>query len=662
MISNVTFAQSVKTSCETIKKINALIQEKHYKPRPIDDSLSVFVFNNFFDQLDDNNSIFLSSDIAQLNQYKLKIDNLIKTQNCDFLEVFFKIYNNALARQKRIIESISTSPLAYSSNDFIYFTKKKKPFLKTEAELKKLYQKRILFDLLADVAETSKNKDSIIKNFNAIAATAKTKTFDNFNCDFNDNIISKEAFFSLFINVFCSHFDPHTAYFSGAEKSDFLSGLSSSNYSFGMNMTLDKNNNLIVAELVPNGAAYYSNKIEVGDIIQKIKVNADEYKVNCNDLKKISELLESNEIKNALFTFRKKSGENYSVQLQKQLMRDAENSVYSYLLERENKRSGYIKIPSFYSTFENGKTNVSDDFKKEISKLKDLKITDLIIDLENNGGGSMQEAIKLCGFFINAQAVGQEKFAQNQIFIIPNENKKPIFSGNIIILINGYSASASEFFTNTMKDYNLALAFGTQSFGKGSSQIIFEVENEAKDFLKMTTGTFYSVTGRTNQANGIAPTIAIPSIFDDLIKREKSEKHYLKNEIISGFVSANSYPLSENLKNKIKNFNQKFQTSDDYLKVIDLKKQVNKLLNSDLAPIKLNFDSVFEYVNRFNNLYSSLEKNSKTNFEINVFSTNTNYDNVVKNEDLTKSNRIGIKEIKTNLVINEALKFFGQLN
>ena len=266
----------MKTSCETIKKINTLIQEKHYKPRPVDDSLSVFVFNNFFDQLDDNNSLFLCSDISQLNQYKLKIDNLIMTQNCDFLEVFFKTYNNAIARQKRIIESISTSPLAYSSSDFIYFTKKKKPFLKTESELKKLYQKRILFDLLADVAETSKNKDSIIKNFTSIAAIAKTKTFDNFNCDYNDNIVSKEAFFSLFINVFCSYFDPHTAYFSSTEKADFLSGLSSSNYSFGMIMTLDKNNNLIVAELVPNGAAYYSNKIEVGDIIQKIKVNADE--------------------------------------------------------------------------------------------------------------------------------------------------------------------------------------------------------------------------------------------------------------------------------------------------------------------------------------------------------------------------------------------------
>lgn len=661
-VSFFSFAQSDKDACKTLFQINKLIQEKHYRPKPVDDSLSVYVFNTFIENLDDNNDLFLQSDINELKKFKYKIDNFIKDQNCNFLDAFYNIYSKAITRHQAIITEISEEPIAYSSNEIMKFSKKRFPYYQQENELKKLFKKRLLFDILSDVAQTSENKDSINAVFNDLAAISKIKILENYDCEAKNKAITKEEFHALFLNDFCSYFDPHTMYFSDNEKSNFLSGLSSSNYSFGMDMTLNEKKELSVAEIIPNGAAYYSDKIEVGDILQKIKINGVEYGLKCNNYKETDKVLTANETRKATFTFRKKSGEIYSVELSKQLMRDIENSVYSYVIDYDDNKTGYIKIPSFYSEFENGKTNVSDDVKKEIVRLKDNKITNLIIDLENNTGGSMQEAINLCGFFINAPAVAVTKYANGQPFLMAAQNSKPIFNGKIIILINGYSASASELFANAMQDYNMAVLVGSKSYGKASIQEIFQIENDSKEYLKITIGTFYRVTGKSNQYLGINPTIALPSIFEDQLPREKSEKTALKNEKIQGFIAENSYPLNENQKKVLKNYQLQTIKSETYQKITSLKKRFNHVFTTEIAPLKLNFNAVFEFVNKNNSLFKEIGAFLKTENTIKIYSTSYKFEKSTNDSVLNDSNKIGIKNIKTSFTILESLKILGKLN
>lgn len=655
-------AQSDKNTCATLTQINKLIQEKHYNPKPIDDSLSVYVFNSFLKNIDSDNSLFLNAEIIDLKKHKFRIDNYIIAEKCNFLDDFYKSYTKAISRNQKIIESVIKEPIVYSSNENIRFYKKSLPYKNNEIELKKRFKKGLLFEVLTEIAQTSKNKDSIIKSFKQIAEVSKNKILDNYNCETENKNLTIEQFNSIFINAFCSYFDPHTVCFSNTEKSNFLSGLSSTNYSFGMDVQINEKKQLSIAAIVPYGAAYFSNKIEVDDIIQKIKVNDKEYSMNCNNYQETDGVLNSNETKKATFTFRKKSGEIYSVELFKQLMRDYQNSVYSYILEYENKRTGYIKIPSFYSKFENGKTNMSDDFKKEILKLKNEKITNLIIDLENNSGGSMQEAITLCGFFISAPAVGQQKSANNLQFVIGNENKKPIFNGSIIILINGYSASASEFFTNAMQDYNMAIVVGSKSFGKASIQEIFEIENEANDFLKITTGTFYRVTGKSHQKVGITPSITIPTIFEEQLDSEKKSIRALKNETMKGYIESNSYPLNENQKKVIKQYNLQAEKNVTFQKISILKKRVNKLFGENLIPVTLNFNSVFNYLNTYNELWNDINTFVKIENNLTIFNSGFDADKPNKNESLSKSNKIGIKNLMTNVRIIESLKIFSNLN
>ncbi|MEO8515517.1 MAG: S41 family peptidase, partial [Flavobacterium sp.] len=481
-------AQSETSACVTLSKINALVKEFHYKPKPINDSLSAYLFKTFLKKLDTGNDLFLESEIDGLKKHKYKLDNYINDQDCNFLNDFYNSYTKAVNRHIALIETIKKEEFPLSSTEIIRFYRNSRPYSKTLSDLKRINKKRMLFDVLKEISESSKNKDSILKVFPNISKTFKQKIFDNYTCESAKYNLTEEEFYTKFFTVYCSYFDPHTEYFSSNTKSEFLSYLSADNYTFGLILTIKEKNNISIAEILPGSPAFFAEKIEDGDEVIKIKSNGEEYLINCFNFEKIEKTVSSSEVKSAYFTLRKKSGEVYTVNLTKQVMKDYQNSVYSYILERDNQKTGYIKIPSFYSTLEDGKTNVSDDVNKEIFKLKEDNISGLIIDLENNGGGSMEEAIKLCGLFMNTLYLGQERDNTNKKEIIGNQKAKNSYSGPTIILINGFSASASEFFTNAMQDYNLSVVVGTKSLGKATFQQILPLKEEKDQFVKVTMG------------------------------------------------------------------------------------------------------------------------------------------------------------------------------
>ena len=654
-------AQTEADACQTLSQIKEKIKEYHLKPKPIDDRLSAFVFDTFLEDLDSGNDLFIASEINTLKIHKLKIDNYINSKNCNFLNDFFKTYEKAINRRKKIINDLTLEVFPFESNEQIIFQKKNRPHLNSEIDLKKLFKKRMLFDVLKDISETSKNKDSIKNNFENIAQKSKQKIFDNYSCEANNYNAKKVDFFEQFYSVFCTYFDPHTNYFSKNEKTKFLSSLSSDNFTFGLDFVINDKNQILIADLTPGGPAYFSDEIEINDELIKIK-STDEIDVNCKNFDAIGKLLSSNDIRNITFTFRKKNGKIYSVKLIKQLQKDYQNSVYSYILEEDNFRMGYIKIPSFYATLENGKTNVSDDVKKEIGKLKDDNISSLIIDLENNGGGSMQEAIKLCGLFLKTIYIAQEIDKSRTKAVIGNEKYKPIFTGPIVILINGYSASASEFFTNAMQDYNVAVVVGTKSFGKATIQQIIPLNNKEEEFIKITLGKFYRVTGKTNQYIGITPDIEITNLFDDVIERESKYKTAIKSDFVGSVINLNEYPKNEKQKLAIANFNKSSKTNLELLKNITEKNNFNRLYNEQLKPISLNFTSIFDNLEKANKNWKQIEDYTKSTYPFVVL--NTSYDlNLMKiNCNLKLISEKKIEDIKINFRVYESINIMKLLN
>jgi carboxyl-terminal processing protease len=511
------------------------------------------------------------------------------------------------------------------------------------------------------VSEISDNQDSLTVNFDKLAKLSKKKIFESYECKSAGLRLSKEAFYSQLYAAFCSYFDPHTNYFSASEKSSFLSSVSADNLTFGVYLSPNDKDEIVVDDVIPGSSAYFTEKIDSGDLLIKIKSLDEEYTIACSSMDKIAEIITSNKYKTADFTFKKKSGEVFTVTLVKQVMKDYENNVFSYVIEKDKNKIGYIRIPSFYSTFENGKTSVTDDLVREVYKLQEDKVNGLIIDLQNNGGGSMDEAVLMTGLFIDIGPIALMSNSEGKKQTIKDTNRGTIYSGPIVIMINGFSASASEFFTNAMQDYNRAVVIGNQSLGKATMQRILPLTNEKKpeEYVKLTIEKFYRITGKSNQYSGITPDVVIPILFDKQMPRESSYPTALLNdEILSTlrftpYINKNSEAIQ---KSKIR-----VSQNASANAITDLNTQINLLYDFDIPPVALQFPAVFAEIKRVNKLWKAIKVQSETEQELTVKQNSVDIDYQQFDEYLKSSNKEKIKNIKSNIHIIEATNILNDL-
>jgi len=655
------FGQTEKNPCETLYQINKVIQEKHYKPKALNDSLSKYVFDSFLAELDKNNRLFTELEITTLKKYQYKIDDYIQEKNCAFLDDIFQVYTFAIARQKRILESLNKELTQFESPETIQFSKKAFPYVKNEGELKNRIKKSILFQILRNVAETSKNKDSLVQNFTKLSKEAKKKIFELNICKSSDLDLSSNEYNSLFFNVFCSYFDPHTTFLSKEDKSSFLSSVSSNSLSFGLLISLNEKDEIIVENIIPGSAAYFAEKIENGDQVLRIKSENDEFEISCTAKDKVENLFKSSEIKKATFTLRKKSGEIYKVNLVKKELTNYETTLYSYILKKGAKKIGYIKIPSFYGALGDGNSNVSDDLAKELYKLKKDNINGLIVDVQNNGGGSMLEAIKLTGMFIDIGPVAIMNDQQNKTETLRDPNRGSIYNGPLVVLVNAYSASASEFFANAMQDYNRAIIVGTKTRGKASMQTIMPLsENNQDEFIKLTVEAFYRITGKSNQSIGILPDVEIPFLFDNQIEREEQTVNALKNDEVSSKMRFTEF-YNPKKNEAIFKSKLRIKTNNEANKIIAMNVKIDTIFDYNFDPIPLNFNAVYDEVEDLNSTWKEIKTLTSIEYPIEIEQSTEEieyqqFDEFVKSSTIEK-----VKAIKSNLHIFEAVNIINDL-
>ncbi len=651
--------QNSAKTCELLFKINTLIQREHYHPKPVDDSLSVYVFDTFIDNLDSNRNLFTNIEYEKLYKHRLKLDDYILQNDCSFMNDFVAMYQFALERKKKTLEKIRIEVLDYNGKDTVKFSKKNFPFELVTTDFDWVWKKRMKFDILEDISKLSNNFDSLQNNFPKLEKTAKTKIFDTNLCKVKNIIESKKgiAYYlqNDFLNIFCSYFDPHTNFFSQDARSSFMSSLTTSGLSLGLNVTLNEKEEIIIDEVVPGGPAAKTNKFEKGDVVIKISnKKGEEYLVSCTALDKIGELIfsDSNEI--IEMTIQKKNGNILDISLKKQIMKATNNAVSSFIVEKGIK-IGYIKIPNFYSDFDGfSPQGCADDVAKEIVKLKQDNIQGLAIDLQDNGGGSMEEAIKLAGMFIDYGPVSVLVNSKNKQTILKDYNRGSVYYGPIVILINGNSASASEFFSSTMQDYNRAMIVGSSSLGKASMQTILPLDNNQQDFIKLTVEKFYRITGDSNQIKGIIPDIAFPVLFDSILAREISYKTALKYDEIHTKIRftpfrKDYYPaIIEQSISRSKN-------NSIFNEIILMNQKINTLFKDQKKPLALTFKDVFNDIHEIDILWNNVKKMVTT--ENKCIISNTSYDaEKLKFDDYQKEiNTFKIKELKTNPYIEEVV-------
>jgi carboxyl-terminal processing protease len=651
--------QNSTKTCETLSKINTLVQNEHYRPKLVDDSLSVYVFDTFIDKLDGNRNIFTKIEYEKLCKHRLKLDNYILQNDCSFMNDFVSMYQFALERKKKTLEKIRLEVLDYNGKDTVKFSKKNFPFELVTTDFDRVWKKRMKFDILEDISKLSNNFDSLRFNFPKLEKTAKAKIFDTNLCKVNNILESKKGIgYDLqndFLNIFCSYFDPHTNFFSQDARSSFMSSLTTSGLSLGLNVTLNEKEEIIIDEVVPGGPAARTNKFEKGDVVLKISnKKGEEYLVSCTSLDKIGELIfsDSNEI--IEMTIQKKNGNILDILLKKQIMKATDNAVSSFIVEKGIK-IGYIKIPNFYSDFDGfSPQGCADDVAKEIIKLKQDNIQGLAIDLQDNGGGSMEEAIKLAGMFIDYGPVSVLVNSKNKQTILKDYNRGSIYYGPIVILINGNSASASEFFSSAMQDYNRAMIAGSKSLGKASMQTILPLDNNQQDFVKLTVEKFYRITGDSNQIKGIIPDIAFPVLYDSILAREISYKTALKYDEIHSKVRFTPF-RKDYYPTIIEQSNSRSKNNAVFNEIILVNQKINALYKDQKKPLAVTFKDVFNDIHEIDILWNKVKKMATT--ENNCIISNNSYDaEKLKFDDYQQEiNTYKIKELKTNPYIEEVV-------
>ncbi|WP_298152923.1 carboxy terminal-processing peptidase [Flavobacterium sp.] len=661
------FAQDSGKACELLSKINKLVQSEHYKPKPIDDSLSAYVFDEMMNRLDIGRNIFTKEEYQKLLVHKTRIDDYLNANDCAFLDDFTSTWKTALLRKRKIIESMKAVNFDYNSKDSVKFSKKNFEFDLVEADFDRVWKKRLRFEILDDIAKLSKNGDSLKQHFTALEKLSKDKMIESNLCKvttiLEDSKGIEYQLQTFLLDLFCNYFDPHSNYFSMDAKSSFLSALSTSNLSLGLNVGLNEKEEIIVGDVVPGGPAARSEKFEKGDNIIKVANNrGQEYWVSCTSLDMIGEMIFSDSNKEINLTLRKKNGSIVEVNLRKEVMKASENSVFSYIAEKNGTKVGYINIPNFYSDFESRTVDgCADDVVKEVIKLQHDNVEGIVIDLIDNGGGSMGEAINLVGMFVDIGPVSvlvNNKGKQN---VLKDGNRGMAYTGPLVVLINGNSASASEFFSAAMQDYNRAIIIGATSLGKATMQNIMPLDNKNEDFVKLTTEKFYRVTGESGQIKGVVPDIKLPMLFDSVTKREDSYKTALPNDVI--VTKARFQPLSIPNKEKIIALStSRIQNSVKFNELKQLDGEINLMYNKTRGPIRLTFADVFKDIHEIDPLWNKIKEVAEKPSGVSI--SNTSYEKgKISNDAFEKEiSDYRMKDVKSNPYLEEAINIIKDYN
>ncbi|MGL2994536.1 carboxy terminal-processing peptidase [Flavobacterium sp. TSSA_36] len=660
LLSSVIDAQNNLDSCKTLSKINALIQKEHVQPKPIDDSLSVFIFDQLINQLDPGRNIFFKSEYDSLaHNYRLQLDNNILKNDCSFIKSFEETYQKGLQRNLLLIEKIHKDSLNFNANDTIRLYKKAFPVYMNASNMEKIWRKKIRYDILSDIASHGQNLDSITINFNQETQTQKEIIIQNEICKINSQLKTIQTIDQKIYALFCTYFDPHTNYFSMDTKSNFVSSLSKEKLSLGFLVTLNEKNQIIIEEIDPNGPAFKNGLLKKGDEIIALSNQKETLKVTCASLEEIGELIASDSNRIITLWIKRKGENNFKVTLEKELIKDEQNTVYSFIIEAKNK-IGYIKIPSFYSNFENkNSSGCAEDVATEIVKLQNDVIDGLVIDLMDNGGGSMEEAIKLAGLFIHHGPISIVVDNTQKQQIIKDPYRGYLYKGPVIILVNGNSASASEFFATILQDYNRAMVIGSNTQGKATMQTILPLEQEEKDFVKITINKFFRITGKSHQATGVLPNVKLPILYENILTKESDLPTAFKNEVLKTDIGFKPYVKNSLINQLTKNSNKRVNSSPYFNNIISLNKKIDAIVKNPRTVIPMKIEEFYNEQLLITKLWKEISdfKDESINLDVKNSKMNESLLKVYPTERAIKEKQIS--SLKSNHYLNEAIEIIN---
>jgi len=567
-----------------LELLTMVLERGHYSPVAMDDAFSKKVYAKYLEGIDPTKRFFLQSDIEEFSKFELQIDDMIKRKDLTFFNLTNGLLLQRMQESRGIYEQVLASPFDFTSNENINVDYEKLPYAKSKKELTDRWRKQLKLQALSSITdkqkleEDKKAKDAnyTAKSFEAIEKEVRENSLKSLDEYFNfiQKELTRNDWFSIYLNAIVERFDPHTFYFSPEDKEKF--DVSMSGTFEGIGARLQKKNDAVeISELISGGPAWKGKELEAGDLILKVAQGAEEpidvAGMRLDDVVKKIKGPKGTEVR---LTVKKVDGSIKVISIIRDEVETEETFAKSSIVEKDGKRFGIIYLPKFYISFENKENrDAYKDVALEIERLKAQNIDGLVMDLRDNGGGSLETVVKMVGLFIPEGPVVQVKAPGRNPEILPDPDKKVQYEGPLVVMINNFSASASEIFAAAIQDYKRGIVVGSKhSYGKGTVQNVIDLNqfirgNSYGDLgaLKTTIQKFYRINGGSTQREGVMSDIVFPDRYTYLDMGERDEESALPWDKIA---PAKYEPLPINYDQIISNSKKRI-ASNSYFKLID---------------------------------------------------------------------------------------------
>ncbi|MCO5236362.1 MAG: S41 family peptidase [Chitinophagaceae bacterium] len=464
-----------------LQQVGAMLEQGHYSPKKIDDAFSKEVFTKYLEAIDPEKQLFLQSDIAQLRPYENQIDDEIHGAPLQSFQAISNIYSQRLNEYLGAYKDLLAKPFDFTANETLLDDKSRLEFPSNEKERKEIWRKRLKYQVLIRYAdmiaanESNKGKkDYKVLTDVEMEKEAREKVMQSTNriAERLRNKFTEEDRFNEFVNTITSCMDPHTTFFPPLEKRSFDEQMSGRFYGIGASLR-QEDGNIKIMSLVTGSPAWKSGEVQVGDVIIKVGQGAAEPQdmlgFDTEDAVKIIRGEKGTEVR---LTLRKTDGSTKVVSLIRDEIVLDDTFARSAIVNEGTRKIGYIYLPEFYADWErpNGAKS-AEDVAREIQKLKQENVDGIIMDLRNNGGGSLFDVIQMVGLFIDEGPVVQVKDRQGTPTVLRDKDKGILYDGPLMVMVNEFSASASEIFAAAIQDYKRGIIIGsTSTYGKGTVQ------------------------------------------------------------------------------------------------------------------------------------------------------------------------------------------------
>ena len=655
--------------------ISYVIEKGHYDPKEMDDEFSENVFNSFIDAIDGQQRFFLKTDINNFKRYKHEIDDQLRSSNIDFFNIVYDKSIQRIQEVRNFYPSLLEKPFNFNLEETTSLDFKNNSFAANLNELKKVWRKRFKLSTLDRFV--SKKEEEIykkkidssyqIKSDLILENESRASTLQNINdyFDWMDELERKDTF-NAFVNSVVNEFDPHTQYFAPQDKELFDTSMSGKFEGIGARLQ-KKNEQVKIVEVILGGPVWRDNSLEPGDqILYVAQPNEDPVEISGMRLDDSIKLIKGPKGTNVILTVKRVNGEIEDVIIERDIVVLEESYAKSAIIKKNDKKFGLIELPKFYVDFKNyGERNAATDVKKALISFKEKFVDGLIIDLRNNGGGSLKTVVDMVGYFIDKGPVVQVKSIGGRKEVLEDTDPSIIWDGPVIILVNEFSASASEILAAALQDYNRAIVMGSQqTYGKGTVQNVIDLNriiavNQYGDLgaLKVTTDKFYRINGGSTQLEGVKSDIIFPSQYGSIQIGEKDQSNPLSWDKISPAKYAinkynfrNTYVIEKSKARLAKN---------PMINLIHEQGEWIRLKQNDYN-FHLNYIS---YINKRDN-----DKKYSERFDVlNEFESKLSFIWLEENMNIDKSNDILIrrdrwlKGLKKDIFLDEAVNVLNDL-